>query len=74
MKEKKNRFDLENKINQTSFFSDQLRSLNKSLLDNNIEQDKVAIAIDGLAVLIDIHTEDMFDIFTQALNLDEYKS
>lgn len=67
------RFDLENKINQTALFADQLRSVTNAVLENRMSHDRLANVLEGLAVLIELHTDDTFEAFTQALKLDNHK-
>ncbi len=67
------RFDLENKINQTALFADHLRSVTNAVLENKMSHDKLANVLEGLAVLIELHTDDTFEAFAQALKLDNHK-
>lgn len=67
------RFDLENKINQTALFADQLRSVANSVLEDKMNNDRLANVLEGLAVLIELHTDDTFEAFAKALKLDNYK-
>lgn len=67
------RFDLETKINQTALFADQLRSVANAVLENKMNNDKLANVLEGLAILIELHSDDTFEAFTQAFKLDHYK-
>jgi len=69
----KDRFDLENEITRTHTFADQLRLLSYGLLERSSSIDEASNAIEGLAVLIDLHASQMFDTFCQSLSLDQYK-
>ena len=67
------RFDLENKINQTALFADQLRSIAGSVLEKDMSEDRLSNVLEGLAVLIELHTNETFEAFKQAFKLDNYK-
>jgi NurA-like 5'-3' nuclease len=66
------RFELENKINHTTNFADQLRSVSKAVLEHNMSEDRLANVLEGLAVLIELHTNETFEVFQQAFRLDNY--
>ena len=66
------RFDLEQRITETYNFVDRLNDISYGVLELNMTNDEVANAVDGLAVLLKIHTEKLFDTFTQVHKLDEY--
>jgi hypothetical protein len=66
------RFELENKITQTANFADQLRSVSRAVLENNMSQDRLANVLEGLAVLIELHTDETFEVFKQTFRLDGY--
>jgi hypothetical protein len=66
------RFELENKINQTTNFADQLRSIAGAVLENNMSEDRLANVLEGLAILIELHTDETFEVFKQAFRLDNY--
>lgn len=66
------RFDLEEKINDTHNFVDRLNDISYGVLELGMTNDEIANAIDGLAVLLKIHTQKLFDTFTQVHKLDEY--
>lgn len=68
----KDRFDLEADIMMTYNFVHQLRSLSKGVLEKELDKDKIANAIEGLAILIDLHTDDIYDTFTECFQLNEY--
>lgn len=59
------RFELENKITQISSFADQLRSVSKAVLEHNMSEDRLANVLEGLAVLIELHTNETFEVFQQ---------
>ena len=66
------RFDLENKINQTYHFVDMLNDLNYGVLETELTQDEISNALDGMAVLLKCHIDKLFDTFTQVHKLDRY--
>lgn len=66
------RFELENKINQTTNFADQLRSIAGAVLENNMSEDRLANVLEGLAILIELHTDETFEVFKQAFRLGNY--
>lgn len=66
------KFDLETKITETHNFVDRLNDISYGVLELGMTNDEVANAIDGLAVLLKIHTDRLFDIFIQVHKLDKY--
>jgi hypothetical protein len=66
------RFELENKITNFHSFSDNLRSLANSFLEGRLDRDGLANGLEGLAVLIDVHTDETFDVFCDVFKLDGY--
>lgn len=67
-----NRFRLEEQILETSKFADQIRLITKNI--SNLDNTRTVSVLDGIAVLIELHTNDLFDTFKQTLKLDEYKT
>lgn len=68
----KDRFELEQDIVQFASFADQLRLISDSFLEGKLDDDKIANALEGVAILIELHQEKTFDSFKQSFNLDEY--
>ena len=66
------RFELENKINQTANFADQIRSVSNAVMEQRMDEDRLANVLEGLAVLIELHTEETFEVFKQVFGLDNY--
>jgi hypothetical protein len=66
------RFDLESKINQTYHFVDTLNDISYGVLEIGMTNDEIVNAIDGLAVMLKLHTDKLFDTFTQVHKLDRY--
>lgn len=67
------RFDLEQKILETHDFVDRLNDISYGIIEVGMTQDEVSNAIDGLAVLLKLHSEKLFDLYKQTFNLDEYR-
>lgn len=66
------RFDLEEEINDTHNFVDRLNDISYGVLELGMTNDEIANAIDGLAVLLKIHTQKLFDTFARVHKLDQY--
>jgi hypothetical protein len=66
------RFDLESKITDTYHFVDHLNDLSYAVLENNLTEDEIANALHGLAVLVKVHSDKLFQVFSESLKLDEY--
>lgn len=66
------RFDLEIKITATHNFVDRLNDISYGIVEVGMSEDEVVNAIDGLAVLLKLHADRLFDIFTQVHGLDNY--
>ena len=70
----KNRFDLENEISTLMIFRDQLGDLNEGILEHSLPKDRIASAIEGIRVLMDLHYKKMMDTMCQCFKLDNYNS
>lgn len=70
-----NRFDLEEKITKTYNFVDNLNDISYGILEVGMSNDEIVNAIDGLAVMLKIHTDKLFDVFKQVnhLDIDDFK-
>jgi len=66
------RFDLESKITDTYHFVDHLNDLSYGVLETNLSQDEIANALHGLAVLVKVHSDKLFEVFSQVFKLDSY--
>ena len=66
------RFDLESKISETYNFVDRLNDISYGILEMEMTNDEVANALDGLAVLLKVHTNRLFDTFVQVHKLDQH--
>ena len=70
----KDRFDLETEISTLYNFGDQLGSLSEGILEHNLTNDEVVNAIEGLKVLIHLHTNKLLDTMRQCFKLDNYNN
>lgn len=73
----KDRFDLEQEILRTTNYADDLRTVVENMLNDSIEGttdvDRYANAIEGIATLIEMQTNKMFDTMSQCFKLDSYR-
>jgi prefoldin subunit 5 len=67
---KKNRFDLEQEINELHIFAEQINSLKQAISKYNLSKKETAKALDGLKVLVNIHSEKMFNTMKDCFNLE----
>lgn len=68
----KDRFELENEIASTHNFASHLRDLSNAILEESIDVDEASNALEGIAVLIDIHAQKMYDTMCEVLSLNEW--
>ena len=73
----KDRFDLEQEILRITNYADDLRTIAENMIEDSINgtgnADKYANAIEGVATLIEMQTNKMFDTMSQCFKLDNYK-
>jgi hypothetical protein len=73
----KDRFDLEEEILQVKSYADNIRmTVNRMINDDNNESVDIDFywnALNGIAVLMDMHSDVMFDTLKQCFQLDSYK-
>lgn len=69
-----NRFDLEEKINQTYNFVDTINDISYGVMEVGMTNDEIVNALDGLAVMLKLHTQKLFDTFTQTYQLDKHNT
>jgi hypothetical protein len=67
------RFDLESKITDTYNFVTNINDLGESVSNGNLSEDEIVNALNGVAILLKCHTDKLFEVFSEALKLDEYK-
>lgn len=70
----KDRFDIESEISQLNTFSDMLNGLSASILDDKLSKDQISTALDGLAIMIECHSNKMMDTLCQVFRLNNYKN
>ena len=68
----KDRFDLEHEINCLYSFGENLKTLNEGVIEQNLSNDEIANAIEGIRVLLDLHTNKLLDTMSQCFKLDGY--
>ena len=71
----KDRFDLENEINELHTYADQIDLVSDSIINTTKDIDKDAIinALSGLSTLLNMKTSKLFDTFCEVFKLDQYK-
>ena len=67
------RFDLESKITDTYNFITHINDLSDSVCNGNLSEDEIVNALNGVAILLKCHTNKLFEVFSQALKLDDYR-
>jgi hypothetical protein len=73
MNEPVDRFTLESKITDTYNFVTHINDLSDSVCNGSLSEDEIVNALNGVAILLKCHTDKLFEVFSQALKLDEYK-
>jgi len=73
----KDRFDLEQEILQIKSYADNIRMTSNRMI-NDDQNESINIdfywnALNGIAVLLDMHSDVMFDTLSQCFKLDSYK-
>ena len=68
----KDRFDLENEISFLYNFGENLKTLNEGVVEHDLSNDEIANTIEGIRILLDLHTKKLFDTMTQCFKLDGY--
>ena len=71
----KDRFDLENEINELHTYADQIDLVSDSIIntDKDIDKDTIINALSGLSTLLNMKTNKLFDTFCEVFKLDQYK-
>lgn len=74
----KDRFDLEQEIMQVKSYADNIRMTSNRMINDeqneSIDIDFYWNALNGIAVLLDMHSDVMFDTMQQCFKLDSYKN
>lgn len=68
------RFDLEDKISHTYNFIDTINDISYGIMEVGMTNDEIVNALDGLAVMLKLHTQKLMDTFTQVHQLDGYRN
>ena len=70
------RFDLEEQILRTGDYANQLRDLAEFMIENDAsyDLDKMHNALVGIAQMLDIHTDKMYNTMCDALELNQNSS
>ena len=68
----KDRFDLEQEILTLYEFTKQLDLINEGILEYDMSLDDAVNAIGGIKVMLDLHTQKMFETMKQCFKLDEH--
>lgn len=66
----KDRFDLENEISTLYHFSHQLESLSEGICEQELTNDEVINALNGMKVLLDLHIHKLFATMVEVLGLN----
>jgi hypothetical protein len=71
----KDRFDLENEINELHIYADQINLVSESIINpiEDIDKDTIVNALSGLSALLNMKTNKLFDTFCEIFKLDQYK-
>lgn len=68
----KDRYDLETQISELHTFVDRLNDISYGILELGMSNDDVANAVVGIATLLNIQAEKLFDTYKQVHFLDNY--
>jgi hypothetical protein len=69
----KDRFDLETEIMGLHSFIDNLGTLSEGILEQDLSNDEVVNALEGLRVMLSLHTNKLMDTMSQCFKLDQYR-
>lgn len=69
----KTRFELEDEINKIYHFTDNLDMVCRAILENQLTSDEIVHALQGIKVLMSIHTDCLNDTMAQVLHLNQYQ-
>jgi hypothetical protein len=72
----KDRFDIEEQIIRTGNYADQIRDLAEFMIENegSYDFDRVHNALVGIAEMIDVHTDKMYNTMCYAMQLNQKNS
>lgn len=71
----KNRFDLENEINELYLYANQIDLICDTILntEEHIDKDCITNALMGIKILLDMKTNQLYDTMCQSFNLNSCK-
>jgi len=69
----KDRFDLETEIMGFYSFIDSLGTLSEGILEHDLGTDETVNAIEGMRVMLTLHTNKLMDTMSQCFKLDQYR-
>ena len=69
----KDRFILEQEINELHNFADYLGTVCEGILEHDLSNDEVVNALQGLRVLINLQGNKLYDTMCQCFKLDNYR-
>lgn len=71
----KDRFDLENEINELHTYADQIDLVSDSIINtaDNVDKDVIFNALNGISTLLHMKTDKLFNTFCEVFSLDQYK-
>lgn len=69
----KDRFDLETEISQLHNFADHLGTICEGILERDLSNDEIVNALEGMRVLLNLHSNKLHDTMSQCFKLDHYK-
>jgi hypothetical protein len=69
-----NRFDIEEQISKGYNFSQTIKDVSDGIIDQNLSQDDIVNVLNGLSIMLDLHTSKSLDIMKQVCKLDEYNN
>lgn len=69
----KDRFHLEEEINQLHNFADNLGTICEGILEHDLSNDEIVNALEGMRVLINLHSNKLHDTMSQCFKLDHYR-
>lgn len=64
------RFNLEIKISDNYDFVDRLNDICRGVLEYDMSKDEIANAINGLAVMLKLHTDITLDVYRKVFKLE----
>lgn len=69
----KDRFHLEQEINQLHNFADHLGTVCEGILEHELSHDEITNALEGIRVLINLQANKLYDTMCQCFKIDQYK-